>query len=163
MADRKPIEARVAEIISVRSLVLNRGRKHGVTEGMVFAILNRKGEHIQDPDNKADLGSLRIPKIRVRVAFVDENFSLARTFRTFGGSGTLSASTLGARLSIPGIFLGGERIETLRASEQASASEEELDEKDSIVKIGDPAIELIEDSEKSKDTQKPKQTPPPRT
>ena len=147
-ASRTPIRAKVAQILSTRALVLNAGSEQGVAEGMVFAVLNRKGDHIVDPDTKTDLGSLQLPKVRVRVAFVDQKFSMARTFRTIGSGGTISA------FSIPSIFLGsGERTETLRASDQATG-EAELDEKDSIVKIGDPAIELISESEQPKEGKK---------
>ena len=143
---RKPIKAKVAEILSTRSLVLNVGHQQGVTEGMVFDILNRKGDHIVDPDTKAELGSLRIPKVRVRVAFVDEKFSMARTFRTIG-------SGVSFNFGIPSIFLGGStRTETLRASE--STAEEDLDESGSFVKIGDPAIEVIDESVKPREGEK---------
>lgn len=145
-ASRAPIEAKVAEIISTRSLVLNVGRAQGVSEGMVFAILNRKGEHIIDPDTKADLGSLRLPKVRVRIALVQEKFSVARTYRTLGTGVSITNFT------IPSIFLGGTRTETLRATD--STAEEDLDESGSFVKVGDPAIEIFEEPEKPKEGQK---------
>jgi hypothetical protein len=141
---REPIKAKVAQIISTRSLVLNAGTEQGVTEDMIFAVLNRKGDHIIDPETKEDLGSLLLPKVRVRIAYVDKKFSMARTYRTIGTGSSIS------QFAIPSIFLqggGGERVETLRTADH-DAAEAELDEKDSIVKIGDPAIELIAESEK---------------
>jgi hypothetical protein len=145
---RKPIEAKVAEILSTRSLVLNAGKEQGVQDGMVFVILNRKGEHILDPDTGLELGSLRLPKIRVQVAFVYDRMSVAKTFRTI--------STGGFGFQIPDIFLPTMRVtrpETLRSSEHLSA-DADLDESESLVKVGDPAIEVMEDAEKPKQGQK---------
>ncbi|NCT90137.1 hypothetical protein GXB85_04100 [Cellulomonas sp. APG4] len=136
------IEAKVARILTARELVLNRGSDAGVEVGMRFAILNRRGNEIIDPETKEVLGSVELPKTFVKVISVDARLCVARTFREFYHPGqrgaldfTSSLSTLMA--SIP------ERteVETLKTDE--TRMKDEMDEADSFVKTGDPAVQVI--------------------
>ena len=89
MADR--IGSRVAQILTARELVINRGTVEGVAVGMRFAVLNRRGTDIRDPDTGDVLGSVELEKVLVKVVRVDEHLAVARTFRTFtvaGGGAT---------------------------------------------------------------------------
>ena len=132
------LRGKVAQILSARDLALNIGYEHGVSSGMVFAILNQKGASIKDPDTGNELGSVSLPKVYVRAYMVDRKLTLARTYRTV---------RRGGGLGLPNIFTTPElATETLRVAEHSEA--EELDEKDSIVKIGDPAVQVINPPEK---------------
>ena len=133
MADR--IEGRVAQILTARELVINRGTVEGVEVGMRFAVLNRRGTDIRDPDTGDVLGSIELEKVLVKVVRVDEHLAVARTFRTFrvpgtGALGWTSFQGSPAR-TVP---------ETLKTDERRL--KDELDEKESYVKIGDPLSKL---------------------
>jgi hypothetical protein len=94
MTDR--IEGRVAQILTARELVINRGSAEGVEVGMRFAVLNRRGTDIKDPDTGEPLGSVEIEKVLVKVVRVDEHLSVTRTFRTYrvGGSALWALAAL---------------------------------------------------------------------
>jgi hypothetical protein len=128
MPDR--IEGKVAQLIDSQTLVINRGSEHGVELGMRFAVLNPRGAEISDPDTGEKIGSVEIEKVIVKVVRVENRLAVARTFRTF-------------RTGFLGSFspLGGVRKETLRTDE--ATYKEELDPKDSYIKIGDPAVQIV--------------------
>jgi len=130
----KRIEARVAEILNARELVLNKGEADGVKVGMRFAILNRKGADIRDPETNEVLGSVEVEKALVKIVRVHDQLSVGRTFRTisFGGVlGALSGLTATSR-NVP---------ETLKTDERTF--QQELDESESYVKRGDPAVQIV--------------------
>lgn len=138
MTQRLPIEGRVARILNLRELAINRGTLQGVMEGMVFDVLDPKAEDITDPETGELLGSVYRPKVQVRVFAVEERLSLARTFKSerinMGGSGLGGI----ARAFEPPRWI--ERHETLKTNE---STWQDLDESESIVKTGDPVIEAI--------------------
>ena len=128
-----PIEGKVAQILNRRELVINRGTADGVQKGMKFAVLNRKGVAIHDPDTGEPLGSLPIAKVVVEAARVEERLSVCRTFKQ-----------IRSPFDIFGVVpQGGRRFETLRSEDKPY--QEELDESESYVKIGDPVIQAPED------------------
>jgi hypothetical protein len=129
-----PIRGKVAQLITGRDLALNIGAAQGVTLDMVFAVLNKKASSIKDPDSGAELGALTVPKVLVKAYIVDQKVTLARTYRTVRRGLGLGP--------MPSLFLGGDEVETLLASEHVDA--EELEEKDSIVKIGDPVVQVLD-------------------
>jgi hypothetical protein len=118
------IEAKVAEILNLREVVLNRGSADGVQIGMRFAILNRKGADIIDPDTNKSLGSVEVDKAVVKIVRVKEHLSVGRMFDT--GYNLFSA-------------LRGPR--TFRTDQ--NTFEQELDEKESLVRRGDPAVQVM--------------------
>lgn len=132
-AREEPIEAKVAQILNRRELVINRGESSGVTEGMTFAVLNRKGASIIDPDTGEDLGSVPLAKVLVQVTRVEPRLAVCRTFRE-----TLARNIFDLFGAVPAGT--GRRIETLKSEDKPY--EEELDERESYVKIGDPAIQV---------------------
>ena len=148
----KPIKGKVARILNSRDLVINVGEKDGVEIDMKFDILDPKGEDIKDPDTQKIIGSLHRPKVRVKVVKVQENLSVASTYKkkeiNVGGEGR---STIFSDIGKAGIFT---RLlmppkwitvhETLKTEEQTW---EDLDEKDSYVKTGDPVIQVLIDEE----------------
>lgn len=128
----EPIEGQVAQILNRRELVINRGSAHGVHSGMKFAVLNTRGAEIKDPATGEPLGSVPLAKVLVEVVRVQEKLSVGRTFKMTSGQRGLF-DVFGSLASPP-------RTETLRLADKPY--EEELDEKNSYVKIGDPAIEV---------------------
>ena len=74
-----PIRGKVAQILDSRQVILNVGSTDRVAEGMMFKIINPKGEHIRDPDTQRVLGSVESPRAFVRVVQVQENLAVATT------------------------------------------------------------------------------------
>lgn len=77
----KGIEGKVAKIIDVYTVVINRGLEHGVEEDMRFVIYE-PGEEIKDPDTGDLLGKFEYVKAKVKVVNVQEKFSTAETYET---------------------------------------------------------------------------------
>lgn len=140
MAER--ITASVARVLTLRDLVLNKGSDDGVIEGMKFAILNSKGADVTDPDTGEVLGSVALPKTFVKVVSVQPRLCVARTFREFKTAGgplwSAVYSGLGGLSAPPKA-----EIETLKTDE--SRLKDELDESESYVKTGDPAVEMLDE------------------
>lgn len=126
----------VAEILDARSVVINRGSEHGVIEGMRFAILNPRGQDIRDPETGERLGAVEISKTVVKVVRVQPKLSVARTFRKFTTPGGPLWSVLAEGWAQP----PKTRVESLRLDESRLGAE--LDEDESLVKIGDPVVEI---------------------
>lgn len=130
------IRGAVARILDSRTLVVNRGQEHGVMEGMRFAILNSHGQEILDPETGDSLGSVDVDKTIVKVVRVQPRLSVCRTFRKFTTPGGPLWSGGMAQWAQP----PSTRTETLRVDEAQMRAE--LDETDSLVKIGDPVVEV---------------------
>jgi hypothetical protein len=77
----KGIEGRVAKIIDVHTVVINRGLAHDVEEDMRFVIYE-SGEEINDPESGDLLGKFEYVKAKVEVVDVKEKFSTAETYET---------------------------------------------------------------------------------
>jgi hypothetical protein len=131
-ADEEPIRAKVAQILTVKDLVLNKGSDHGVYVGMQFVILNRNAKDIVDPDTGKVIGSVPVAKTIVKAVSVQDQMSIARTFR----------STDNTLLALAMFASGSAREETLRTKERSAV--QELDEADSYVKRGDEAVEVTD-------------------
>ncbi len=140
-----PIEGKVARLLTVRDLVINRGSAHGVEVGMRFKILNPNGQSIRDPDTRDIIGSVEMVKVVVKVVEVQENLCVARTFKTIKTepSGAMGRISIGAIASMADAFgtVGGERVETLRTNEKLA--EQDIDEAESYVRTGDPAVQVV--------------------
>ena len=140
----EPIRGKVARILNSREIVINVGSNNGVTVGMRFDVMDPKGEDIRDPDTSEVLGSVERPKVRVKICKVQERLSVASTYKTetvnVGGSG------LEPSMSLAGLFMPVKldtKHETLKTEEKTW---EDLDEKKSYVKTGDPVVQvLVED------------------
>lgn len=137
------IEGKVAGILTKRELAINRGAADGVEIGMRFAILNRQGIEVEDPDSGDVLGSVELVKTLVKVVRIDgDHLCTARTFRTIAGTPGISAVIMSNSLS--GLMGTPTRVESLRIDKN-STLREELDPKETFVKIGDLAVEAIGD------------------
>ncbi|HUV03383.1 MAG TPA: hypothetical protein VMW67_08140 [Desulfobacteria bacterium] len=98
------IEGKIAKILSEYRVVINRGHKDGVENGMRFVIFD-PGEEIRDPDTKEPLGTLEILKAKVEVINVQEKLSTARTYEnedfSTGPFGALVALERGGLKKLP--------------------------------------------------------------
>ncbi len=138
MAER--LTAKVAEILTGQELVLSKGSDDGVQVGMRFAVLNRKGAEIKDPDSGEVLGSVELEKTLVKVVRLHRRLSVARTFRQVRSGG----GVFGMGTQLAQIFDTPRRDnESLLTDERKLR--EELDERDSYVKIGDLAVQVVGD------------------
>jgi hypothetical protein len=129
------IEGQVARVLNAREVAINRGADHGVQEGMRFAILNRQGAGITDPETDEPLGSVEIEKAVVKVVRVHPKLSVARTFRKLRVGGSLN-------FGMEALF-GASRTETETLKSDERTYKEELDESESYVKTGDPVVQVV--------------------
>lgn len=138
----KAIRGKVARVLNSRELALNIGSDHGVRDGMLFDVLDQKGEDIIDPDTGDVLGSIERPKVRVRVVSVQGKLSVASTYKSkkinIGGAGDIFSSRISDMLKPPNYVT---RFETFKTNEQTW---EDLSEKESFVKIGDPVVSVVD-------------------
>jgi hypothetical protein len=123
-------------------VALNIGSDHGVREGMLFDVIDPKGEDIRDPDTDEIIGSLERAKVRVRIIAVQDKLSVASTYKkervNIGGAG------IGTSI-LPQLFLPPEYVtqyETLKTEEKTW---EDLSEGESYVKHGDPVVQVKSD------------------
>ncbi len=72
------VEGKVAKILGKGEVVLNRGRTHGVRQGMVFEIFAPEGEEVWDPDTGETLGTVDDVKAKAEVTEVKEKLAIAR-------------------------------------------------------------------------------------
>ena len=135
----KPIRGKVARILTSRDLVINVGSRSGVVVGMRFEVMDTKGQDVPDPDTGELLGSIERPKVRVEVSKVQERLSVATTYEKF----SVNVGGTGVGASLSPLFMPPKwvtKFETLKTEEKTW---EDLDEKDSYVKIGDPVVQVI--------------------
>jgi hypothetical protein len=136
------IRGKVAQILNSREVAINLGSEHGVCEGMLFDVIDPKGEDIIDPDTDVVIGSLERAKVRLRVTSVRPKLSVASTFKkervNIGGVG-IGTSGL-SQLFLPTEYIT--QYETLKTTEKTW---EDLPEKESYVKRGDPVVEVTND------------------
>ena len=138
----EPIRGKVARILNSREMIINIGSDSGVAVGMRFAVMDTRGEDILDPDTGELLGSVERPKVRVEISRLQERLSVAATYKkgvvNVGGSGIGTGVSQLAQLFMPPRW---ETIyETLKTEEKTW---EDLDEKDSYVKIGDSVVQVL--------------------
>jgi hypothetical protein len=133
----------VAALLTGRELVINLGSEQGVVAGMKFAVLNRQGIDIKDPETEEPIGSVEVPKVIVEVARVEPRLSVARTFKkrqvNVGGKG------LGA-LGMTNLFEPPKWVdewESLRTDQKPQIKE--LPESASYVERGDPVVQVVDD------------------
>ena len=140
---RAEIVGKVAAVTSDRELVINRGSNHGVAVGMVFLVKGAPIE-IRDPDTQEPIGKVSNAKVLVRVTQVDEELSIARTFRSRTvnvGGNFVTGGSLASFLQPPKYE---HRVETLKRSQDDGLP---IAAGDSLVKRGD----IVEESSDSED------------
>jgi flagellar assembly FlgT-like protein len=75
------VEGKVAKILG-SEIVINRGRREGVRQGMLFEIFAPEGEEVWDPDTGETLGTVEDVKARAEVTEVKERLAVARLQNT---------------------------------------------------------------------------------
>lgn len=80
--EEERISGRVAQVVSLRDLVINRGSDHRVVEGTVFKVFAGDPVKVEDPETGEVLGEIRRVKVLVKVVDVSERFCVARTYRS---------------------------------------------------------------------------------
>ena len=89
------VEGKVAKILGKGEIVLNRGRSHGVRQGMLFEIFAPEGEEVWDPDTGETLGTVEDVKAKAEVTEVKEKLAVARLFDAGSPFGAADAAGLG--------------------------------------------------------------------
>lgn len=124
------LHGKVAELLNVRQVAINIGSSHGVTAGMEFDVLNRNAGEIRDPDTHAVLGSVVLSKVRIEVIMVNDEFSVA----------VVQGYRPSSSFAFPDWLYSRGGPLTLKRGEHPGV--EEIDEKDSVVKVGDPVVQM---------------------
>jgi hypothetical protein len=139
------IEGKVATVLNERELVLNIGAEDGVEVGMRFKILYAGGIEITDPDTNEPLGSVEWPKTEVKIVSVQPHMAVGRTFRTVTipeiGSPHRGLGVGAWLAALPNYEPAKQVVETLRTSD--GFAEKEIDPSESVVKRGDPAVQIL--------------------
>jgi len=138
------IKGKIVEIIDNRTAAINVGTDNGVKVGMVFQIFAKGGREVIDPDTGEKLGSLKFPKMKIKVTYVASNkLSLAETFEyekiNVGGINTLQGFS--------NIFSPPNYVKKYKTFEVAQEQKMKIEEEKSSVKVGD-IIEQVEDDQK---------------
>ena len=76
----EPIEGKVAKLLDDQTLILNVGRAHGVSQGMVFCIY-APVEDVKDPDTGESLGSWEAVKGYVQATHPQERLTVCRAYQ----------------------------------------------------------------------------------
>lgn len=144
----KVIRGKIARVLNSREVALNVGDNKGVEVGMFFDVLSH-GEDIVDPDTGESLGSLDLPKTRVRVVSVYDRLALASTYRAKPVNVRVAdASNLSGSAAIAAAFSPPKwetRYETLRADGAFERDTADMSEDESFVKTGDPVVQVAGD------------------
>src|SRR3712207_4499671 len=72
------VEGKVAKILGNNEIVINRGRREGVRQGMLFEVFAPEGEEVWDPDTGETLGTVEDVKARAEVTEVKERLTVAK-------------------------------------------------------------------------------------
>jgi hypothetical protein len=108
------VEGKVAKILGKGEIVLNRGRSHGVKQGMLFEVFTPEGEEVWDPDTGETLGTVEDVKAKAEVTEVKDKLSIARIFDAdspFGGAGAAGFGELQENLQRMFQQMFGENIQ----------------------------------------------------
>lgn len=72
-------EFRIAKIIDETAFIINGGKEDGITNGDRFTILGKRGEHVFDPDDGSDLGTIDVIKGEIIASTVYPRMTLCKT------------------------------------------------------------------------------------
>ena len=75
------VEGKVAKILG-SEIVINRGRREGVRQGMLFEVFAPEGEEVWDPDTGETLGTVEDVKAQAEVTEVKDRLAVARLQNT---------------------------------------------------------------------------------
>ena len=146
----EPIRGKVARVLNGQEIVINAGSVDGVTVGMDFNVLDTNGEDVRDPDTNEVLGSIERPKVRVRVVHAQERLAVATSPASKGVKPDILADLVDSAIPTLGP-VARSLIVTPRkpyaSSQKTAETAHALDNKDTGVKIGDPVVQVIKETE----------------
>ena len=129
----KAVRAKVAEILTDYRVALNAGTSKGVQRGAAATVYRIVA--VKDPETGEPLGSVTVPKLKLRIVNVQELLSVAEiTDRTGGDDGPYGSLTISSQ------WKRLKRIATSKAFE---------DPDNVYVAVGDDVIVQIDDGEKT--------------
>ena len=150
----KPIRGKVARVLNKREIAINIGSDHGVTIGMYFDVMSGNETDIIDPDTEKILGSIDRPKVRVRITYIQEKLSVASTYKSelvkVGGKANPSSMILDVARGLTG--MPARWVKKYETLEDTGKTNEPLDEKYSIAKVGDRVVQVFEVDEEKEET-----------
>jgi Flagellar assembly protein T, C-terminal domain len=83
------VEGKVAKILG-NEIVINRGRREGVRQGMLFEVFASEGEEVWDPDTGETLGTVEDVKAQAEVTEVKDRLAVARLQSTASPFGAVN-------------------------------------------------------------------------
>ena len=146
----EPIRGKVARVLNGQEIVINAGNAHGVTVGMDFNVMDTNGEDIRDPDTNEVLGSIERPKVRVRVIHAQEKLAVATSPQPKGVKTDIFADLAAAAIPTLGPVARSLMVtppNPYASSRKTSETAHALDDKENGVKIGDPVVQVIEETD----------------
>ena len=146
----EPIRGKVARVLKGQEIVINAGIVDGVTVGMDFNVMDTNGEDIKDPDTNEVLGSIERPKVRVRVIHAQEKLAVATPPQSKGVKPDILTDLVDSAIPTLGP-VARSLIVTPRkpyaSSQKTAETAHALNNKDTGVKIGDPVVQVIQETE----------------
>jgi hypothetical protein len=79
------IQGKIAAVISSREIAINVGRADGVHADDIVTVFS--SIEVKDPDSKEVLGSVKRPKVRLRIREVQEHLAVAESYEQVANSG----------------------------------------------------------------------------
>ena len=146
----EPIRGKVARVLNGQEIVINAGIVDGVTVGMDFNVMDPNGEDIRDPDTDEVLGSIERPKVKVRVIHAQEKLAVATPPPSKGTNTDIFTAIATSAIPTFGPVARSLIVHPRKpyASPQKTAKTARVpDNKDTGVKIGDPVVQVIEETE----------------
>ena len=146
------VEGKVAKILGNGEIVLNRGRSHGVRQGMIFEIFVPEGEEVWDPDTGETLGTVEDIKAKAEVTEVKDRLAIARfsdTGSPFGAAASLGELQENLQRMLGQMFGENVHIQGFGMGQQSSEEGPDLEsmfggplEDVTKVQVGDAAREV---------------------
>ena len=95
------IRGNIIRILDKRTVIINLGRRDGITDGKVFSILSQP-EPVVEPSTGEELGRVLVVKAKVSASEVYEKFTIATTRWTVtrGSAGFNIARYLGVHMEV---------------------------------------------------------------
>ncbi len=147
----EPIRGKVARVLNGQEIVINAGIVDGVTVGMDFNVMDLNGEDIKDPDTNEVLGSIERPKVKVRVIHAQEKLAIATPPSSKGTDTDILADLVDSAIPTLGPVARSLVVVPPRkpyaSSQETTETAHVSDNKDADVKIGDPVVQVIEETE----------------
>ena len=136
MGTDRPIRGKIAAIVTERQVVINRGKIHGVTDGMNFAIYIDLGP-IRDPDDPENvLDNMMFKKAALKVSQVYDKMSFCSLEGEVSyalSSASVLGTTLGTTITYPNVI-----------------TPPMIKLEDWGIKVGDVVLEVVEPPPKKK-------------